>query len=279
MTLEAAVKIHRRPTIAMLVTALVATATGCGGTADEPITPAGATRAPVALQANERLRRIGEAFGEVALLPAQRAEIDKLAADTDARHANVASIRQALASAVAAQVAVGSIDRAALDPKVAAFADAWAKARAADAAAVERLHAILDIDQRTDLVDALRGGLSTGRRGKGERLMELATELALTPDQIAKVTQVMEQRRAERRAHKKDGVRGKRQRFEGMLEAFASDDFSLQDMPAGDELNAKAQRRAERLLGTIEAVLPILTPAQRKLAAAKLETLARDAAF
>src|SRR5262245_41293683 len=140
----------------MLGTLLVGAVTGCGGTVDEPATPADATRAPVAMKANARLRRLGEALGEVPLAPAQRAEIEKLAAAADARHQTVATARQALATAVAAQVEAGKIDRAALEPHVAAWADAWSKARTADAAAVERLHAVLNPSQRDDLVDALK---------------------------------------------------------------------------------------------------------------------------
>jgi len=179
---------------------------------------------------------------------------------------------------VALQIEAGRIDRAALEPKLTEFATAWGTTRSGDAAAVERLHAILDADQRADLVEALRNSREEGRRGKGERLLMLADELSLTSDQMLKIREVLVQRRAERKRDKnKDGAgRGKR-RFEGMLDAFETEEFSLDQVPAADELRDKAMRRAERMLGTIEAVLPILTAEQRKLAAAKLEKFSRDA--
>jgi Spy/CpxP family protein refolding chaperone len=277
----------RRSTVAMLASAITLALTGCGAAVDAPET-AGATRAPVAQNAKGRVRLVGDALGEVALRPEQRAEIEKLAADADARHATVDAAKQSAADALAAQVELGAIDRAALQPKVDALVAATAGARAADQAAIQRLHDLLDADQRGELVDAVRDRLDEKKAehkgGKFARMHAMAEEIGLTDDQKARIYEVVSAKRSadKARGDKSRGDkswRGGKGKIDGMLDSFESEEFTTSGQRTPDEIRAKVQKRSERILGTVEAVLPILTAEQRKLAAAKLRTMAKDARF
>jgi Spy/CpxP family protein refolding chaperone len=270
----------RRSTIALLTGALATVLAGCGATVDLPEAPPGATKGPVAMKATGWVAVVGEALGDVPLLPEQRKEIERLASEADARHATLAEVKQRAADALAAHVEAGKIDRAGLQPAVEAYADAWARTRIGDRTAVERLHALLEPGQRSALVDSLAERLEGRKKDKGsrmERLAALADELKLTSDQIERLREVMQRKRGERGdkgGHRKDWRRGK---LDEMLEAFAGDELSLAGMPAYDDLRAKAGRKAERILGKVETAMPILTDEQRKLAAAKIRAHAADA--
>ena len=139
--------------------ALTALAAGCGGSvaAEAPTAPADvvATKAPVAVTAHGHVKLAGEALSEVPLRADQRAQIEHLAVDADARQAAVRAARQDLKLALADQVAAGQIDRTALQPKIDAIGTAALGAQTADRAALTQLHSILDASQRSLFVDAL----------------------------------------------------------------------------------------------------------------------------
>ena len=66
-------------------------------------------------------------FGDVPLTPEQRGDIEKLAVDADARHEGARAAKKELLLAMAAQVQAGTIDRAALQPKIDALVAAAGK--------------------------------------------------------------------------------------------------------------------------------------------------------
>lgn len=248
---------------------------GCGASVD-PVesaeAEAAATKAPVAVGARAPVKLFGEAFADVALRPEQRAEIEKLAADATARHAPVEATKRELVEAVAAQVESGRIDRAALAPKIDALARAWKAAQAGDRPAIQRVHALLDGDQRDALVDAIedRVRAKLHDRPMRQRMKEWVTDLELSDEQVDRIKDAMKARwrdadrdggRASFRKHMEHGKEA--------LEAFRADDFDVNDkVPVVDP--AKGDARVDRVLGVIETALPILTPRQRVLAAKKI---------
>jgi Spy/CpxP family protein refolding chaperone len=268
---------------------------GCGSrAADKPAESAKAagTKAPIATEEHGPLHALGSAFGEVAITPAQRSEIEKLFKDAEARHAQAKtgseSARKDLLLALAAQVEQGTIDRAALGPKIEAAAGPWTAARTADRAGLERLHAILTPLQRGALVDALEDELS-GRgahRGRGhgkarggaqhhahDRAQRWADELALTEAQKDQIKGAL---RAERgKGHGDEAAkRGPGPHLGRTMEAFREDRFVA---AAGTNETATAHEPAERTLRFMEIAVPVLTPAQRTLAAQKLRERAEKA--
>src|ERR1700723_3665958 len=109
-----------RRTLVSLALVLAPAALGCGGTvsSEPPATAETATtRAPVAVNAHGPVKLFGDALGDVPLTTSQRAAVEQMATDAEARHAQVRTARQDLMTTLASQVEAGAIDRAALAPK------------------------------------------------------------------------------------------------------------------------------------------------------------------
>jgi Spy/CpxP family protein refolding chaperone len=264
---------------------LGAAAVGCGGTvASEQASSANsaAARAPVAQTAHGPVKLIGEALGDVPMTPSQRAEIEQLATEAEARHATVRAARRDLTVAVAAQVEAGSIDRSALQPKIEAVAGAIGASQPADRAAIERLHAILGPDQRTAFIDALEarlhermsGAIGMDAAGPKGRLAHWAQELNLSDAQRDQIKAALAQRfqaASQEHGDRHPWMEAKR-RGAKVLNAFKQDRFVLDEVAPPQNPQEQATRASQFFLGMAEAALPILTPEQRKAAADKLRT-------
>jgi Spy/CpxP family protein refolding chaperone len=284
------------------VAALSVVAVGCGGSVEQPQTQASAvSKAPVAPQAHGMVKLIGDALGEVALRPDQRTELEKLAVAADQRHAAMGVGKKELMLAVADQVEKGAIDRTALQPKIDRIISDLEKGRPDDSAALARVHAILDPDQRNAFADALESKFKGGHRGgkhhggegseKGEAgeagkhggpmagmhaMKQLAEDLKLTDDQKSQIKDALKS------GHEGHGFREMRENMgqgKRVLDSFRSDKFdATAAAPPPEKLRERATAGTTRMVGVAEKILPILTPEQRKLAADKLRTMANAGA-
>lgn len=281
-------------------------AVGCGGSVEVPQTQASAaSKAPVAESTHGVVKMLGAALGEVALRPEQRSELEKLALAADQRHAARADGKKELMLAVADQIEQGAIDKAALQPKIDRLVADFEKGRPEDAAALSRMHAILDPSQRNAFVDALEarfkgahhGAKAKGKHHRGEHggaeegeaakhhgpkgrmhgmhaMKQLAEDLKLTDEQKVKIFEAM---KAGREANKGDH-HAMRERMGGRkaaLESFRGDKFDPNAAaPSAEKLRAQVSAGTTRMLGMAETLLPILTAEQRKIAADKARTMA-----
>lgn len=283
-------------------------ALGCSGTVEQaPQTSASAmTKAPVGATTHGAVKMVGEALGEVPLRPEQRAELEKLAQEADARHASMLQARKQLVLAFADQVESGSLDKAALQPKIDAMKGEMAKVRPADSAALARVHAILDPEQRNAFVDALEAQMKAKRgewkHGKGHHqghggkhglagMKQLADDLKLTEEQREQIKeQIKDAMRSAHAARAADddegGERGPRgwkamreRAHEGKkaLESFRGETFDADALSRAADLHGRAAEMEQRFFGVAEKIVPILTPEQRKLAADKLRAMATQA--
>jgi Spy/CpxP family protein refolding chaperone len=273
-------------------------AVGCGGSVEQPQTQAGAAqKAPVAPQTHGVVKMFGEALGEVALRPDQRTELEKLALAADARHAAMADGKKDLMLAIADQVEKGSIDKTALQPKVDRIVADLEKGRPEDSAALARMHAILDPEQRNAFVDALESkfkgkhhggrhhgghnadkgeagetGKHGGHMGGMHAMKQLSDDLKLTDDQK---TQIMDAMKSAHQGHSFKETRERMGQGKRALESFRTDKFDASAAaPSPETLRAQAAIGTSRTIGLAEKVLPILTPDQRKIAAEKLRGMA-----
>jgi len=257
-----------------------ATTTGEVSTASASAEPA--TVAPVAVAAHGHIKAIAEALSTVPLRADQRSEIEALATAAQARMDSTKGTRGALMSAFADQVEQGTIDRTALQPKIDAVTAAFAQSHAADNAAFERLHALLDPTQRTTFADAFEAkaqsrhhgpgpGAHEGHHGPGQELAAWATDLKLTDDQQDQIKAVLA---AQLAAHHGEWKGGGHDRGKQMMTAFRSDHFVIAELGAAEPPHA--DRMTEHMIGIAQSVLPLLTPEQRTLAAAKLRARATE---
>ncbi len=269
----------RRLLLSSLVGLSLAVA-ACSGstTSTEPSTASAAqgsmTTAPVAAQATGHMRAFADALSAIPLRADQRADIEQMASDAETRHAATKTAHAQLAEAVAAQIEAGAIDRTELQPKLDAMTAAVSASRPADRAAFEHLHAILTADQRAQFVDAMEArGKAKGEHGMHGRLEQWAKDLQLTDDQQAQIRTILQ---AQFAAHTrdKDAAHAGHEHGRGFLESFKNDQLPPPAAPAGEDTHA--HDRAGAFLDVVAQVLPILTPAQRTLAAAKLRARAQS---
>ena len=287
--------------LSLCLGSLASLAIGCGGSVEQPQTQASAvTKAPIAPQTHGVVKVFGDALGEVALRPDQRTELEKLAASAEQRHLAMADGKKDLMLTVADQIEKGSIDRAALQPKIDRIVADLEKSRPEDTASLARIHAILDPEQRNAFADALEAkfkgkhggwkhGGDKGKDGpKGEAgdhaggpkgmhgLMQLAADLNLTEDQKSQIKDAL---KAGHEGHSFRDMHERMSEGKKVLESFRSDKFDANvATPAPEKLRERAAIGTSRALGVAEKILPILTPDQRKIAAEKLRTMASSGA-
>lgn len=287
-------KLVRSLAFYLSIASIPALAVACGGTVEHtPQTSASAsTKAPIGTNTHGVVRVVGEALSEVPLRTDQRTEIERLAADAEARHAPLVEGRKELMLAFAEQIEQGSIDKAALQSKIDRVKVAIEKSQTDDRLALVKLHDILDAEQRGAFVDTIQRNMKAKRgeeafHGLG-RLKQISDELKLTDEQKTQLHDVLRdahrQRGAsdskdldDRRAHGDGTALGEWKNHHGdkkALDAFRADKLDLDKVAPPHDLNRMVAFGAERMTGFVEKVLPILTPEQRKMAADKVRTLA-----
>lgn len=213
-------------------------------------------------------------------------------------------------TALAAGVRAGSIDKAAIEAKVAKSGDAMEEHKAKMASALTTLHTTLTKEQRRALVDAMtakmeergekgpRGpmGEGKGRRGgdddgegwggpKGERggrgehgmkggpLGHMLRDLDLTEEQRAQIDKALEASRPDEAdmEEKKEAFEAKRAEMKAQLESFASDSFDAKAFLARGDAKHGPKAHFDHMISALSAVVPILTEAQRNTLADQLE--------
>ncbi len=290
---------------AILVFALAGSAfplAACSGSAavgDPSATASSMTTAPLNVAVHGPAKHIADALATVPLRADQRATIEQMASDAEARMVPAQKAHQDLANAIADQVQSGTIDRTALQPKIDAVAAAHLAAQPANRAAFEKLHDLLTADQRTAFVAAMQNhnghvaGQNHDRRGAMRgRMQKWATDLNLSQDQQDQIHDKLIARFQTHLAgavtgtdeQKTDAVQDGHMMWKGhemhaqwqaTLEAFKGDTFKMDQVsPMPQNGQADAHEFAGHMLGMLEAALPILNADQRTAAANKLRTQA-----
>ena len=210
------------------------------------------------------------------LRPEQQAEVDKMISAAKERHAPVKKARADFMVALADQIESGKIDTCKIAPQTKALAEAKAKTRPGDRADFEKLHALLDPEQRTHFVDSLRSQGEAAKRAHNTQAIvdKMSRELKLTDDQKEKVSEIISGLKQIRDAE--PGHAEHRARWQRILDGFKSDHFVLDEIaPMGDDVEAKATKRIEAHLWAGQALLPILNDEQRATVATKLRDKAK----
>lgn len=280
----------RTLTFALVSALAIGSVAACGGTAAEtqPQTSASAaTRAPIGQSTHGLVKVFGDAFADVPLRPEQRADLEKLASAAEARHQPLFSSRKEIMTLLADQIEKGQLDRAALEAKLDKVSADAQKIRAEDEAALVKVHALLDKDQRAALADALESRMHGahkahrgGPMGHFGKMKELADELKLTDEQRAQIFATFkdarhEMRERHARAGAPEGAEGPKFRHDRrgpkLTDALREDQLDVTKLrhgPGPDAMKSMMSRGVT--MG--EKVLPILTPEQRKILADKIRS-------
>lgn len=255
--------IRRTVTAVSMATALALVPGAIALAQDKAPAPAGATKHHHAHSHG----LLGEALNVDSLTPEQRTAIDGLIHERQSARASVREADARLLSQLAVEVEQASIDT---NPLASALSSEDAAATAAsqlERDTLNRLHALLTPAQQNQLVDHLEAksgqarqehhGEGGGHGGLHGRFLGGA-RLGLSPAQRSQITASLHTEGAEA-AEKGEpsGPSGARaQRMHQGLESFRGDSFDAAALVHVD-------RRGERTVRFVRAMIPVLTPAQR----------------
>jgi Spy/CpxP family protein refolding chaperone len=199
---------------------------------------------------------LGAALKLDSLTAAQRTAIEALQAQRRESTAPVRTANAQVLTLLAQEVEQGSVDTQALAPALGAERTAAVVERGVQESALNQLHGLLTPSQRGQVVDAVEASWSASQDGDGGRFQrgaKWAAKLGLTEQQK---TTIAANLAAERSARASDGgkfVQGARRQA---LEAFRGDSFDASAL-------ARVEHRGERVEKIAQAMVPVLTPAQR----------------
>jgi Spy/CpxP family protein refolding chaperone len=259
---------------------------GCGGgTAAPAATAASAPEDEVSSGLMERHRYhhhgavtlfIAMSLDTLAVSPEQKVAVEKLRTELDARMEPARVADQALLAALADGVAAGGIDAARVDAAVAQVAAAVALVHEASTSALDALHDVLTPLQRATLMDKVEShwavwqnaNVGDPARPSARQLAELATDLDLTPDQVAAIGAGLGGMAREARPLDSQEVAA---HLKGFGDAFRSDKFEAKALTTASDVNAHAAGwGAAHMAHFVETVSPLLTTEQRGLLARQL---------
>ncbi len=230
------------------------------------------------------------ALDDVDLRDDQRAEVVRLMEQTRALLAPLRRERAQLLRDAAASVRAGAVDGPAIKDRVQQMKGTFDQAKPALIRNLDQLHALLDRDQRRQLVDALHqrtkehlrahglgpgagpgAGPGPGEHGGPHRFLgRLAAKLGLTVHQQADIRD----RLREKLPHHPEGARrhhqAMRERMRAAAEAFVADDFEAADLEIWSH-HEHRKGKLDKIIGVSRVVLPILSVEQRARIASRLE--------
>ena len=222
----------------------------------------------------------------VGVTPEQQAGLDKIKADFKAKVEPVRAANAVVITTLADGVAAGNIDSAKVDAALAGVAAAAGQVHAATVDTLNQLHALLRPEQRTALVDKIDahwgvwkdsngGDQATDNTKANGHLAHLATELSLTPDQVAKTqANLAALPPASRGPFDATAAEAHLKAFSA---AFAADTFDANTLSTSQPANtAIASWGATRMARFYQALTPVLTADQRAKVSATLREHANE---
>jgi Spy/CpxP family protein refolding chaperone len=220
--------------------------------------------------AKEKRKEMREIFEALDLRPEQQKAVRELVAEAEERHAGVRDARRNLMTKLADQIEKGRIDECALESEIDELAAAKTRAKKGDRAALDRLHSILDPEQRAKFVDEVQRRLEKKERAHDPDAVieKMDRKLDLTDEQESALRQYFSALRALKEA---DPEHKEKRDFSKVLEAFRGDDFSIDEVsPPRRDMEEKQREKIEARLWAAKGVVCVLTDEQRAEVAAAI---------
>lgn len=212
---------------------------------------------------------IGEALGEVTLTQEQESVVEALGARVEPLQAAVDDAESTLLLALADQIQRGAVDRSAIEPQVQAYVSARLALSPELRDALDRLHGLLDDEQRADFADALQCRIHAVRRAlvTGQKTDKIALALGLDAQQKARVDEILKT--------EKPGLQAERDVLHRTIEAFRGAELGLEALIPSSEVAGLARQRAERIVNATTSIADILNPGQRQRLAERIREATR----
>jgi Spy/CpxP family protein refolding chaperone len=212
---------------------------------------------------------ISDAIASLQLTKDQSTQVSALVHDLEQHHAAVEEARKHLSLDIAASVEVGVVDDRGLAKDGAELGKARVEVAPTDAKALEELHQILTPDQRKQFAASLNAAAEKLRNDDAQRrYSNWRSDLEINTDQNEKIEPRLDadgslaaSARAEQEAW--------RRRLRATANDFAGDTYKASAYGDPDVV-ATTVERVRRLAVFLSVVVPVLTPEQRKTAAANL---------
>lgn len=222
--------------------------------------PRGAARS----EAHGFTQLVDQALAKANLNEQQAQELSQLGQAIDAQEAAVHDAKRGLMLALAQQMEQGQINRQGLENEVKQLADARQSAGPAMKAALDRIHQVLNPEQRKAFADALESAIQQRAQAvsQGGWLNQWSQELGLNDQQKSQVQQILNQLRPTMEHHQ--------QQMQRVLSAFRGQSFNIDQIVPQREATQEAREGAERIVGIAQQIAQVLTPQQRQLAAKKI---------
>jgi len=222
------------------------------------------------------------AIDTLGVAPEKKAQLEKiqaalLAAMTPSRDAG-----RAVLTVLADGVAAGKIDAGKLDAAVAKQEAASAAVHAATIDALNQLHEALSPVERAALVDKVAAHAAVwkkvnhdeepGTKDKAGHLAALTEQLALTPDQVEKISAALK-----KDAPAKIDTAALDAHVKAFEAAFVADKFDAKTLTTANPGNAQVSKLGSaRMVRFYKIVTPLLTPEQRTKLADQLRERLTD---
>jgi Spy/CpxP family protein refolding chaperone len=223
-----------------------------------------APKEAAASDANDIVQLVDEALSKIALRDDQAEALQKNAADVDAKVGAVDEARIAVLVAMAKQVEAGRINADAVRAEVNKVIEAANPASVSVRKGLEKVHDVLSAEQRKLFVSGFRAALEAraSMLDSKAQIQEWSKKLSLTDEQKQKIQAI----------YSEDTVAEDvgRARVELVLAAFLDDTFSLDDLVPASAVRARTEHMMARMERIAAEVMGILTPEQRKAAAAAI---------
>jgi Spy/CpxP family protein refolding chaperone len=228
---------------------------------------------------------ISMAVDTLGLDEEKRASVEKIQNDLRAKTAPARDAENDLLAAIADGVAAGKLDTAKINAAVEKQAAASTSIHDATADALTQLHDALTPAERAALVDKVKAHWEVwhkvnvdekaGNKDKGGHLAKLTTLLALTPEQVDKISAALG---TDAPVTPKTDPKAEDGHVQSFATAFLADKFDPKSVASSATASAGhvARHGGGRLVRFYGAVTPVLTPQQRTTLAAELREHAND---
>jgi len=221
------------------------------------------------------MKKLLRVMKKLDLRPDQRAAVESLAKDMKAKAAPIRKLRTEAMQELARGVRAGKIDKARAN-RLIARATTQAKALKPEfITSLNKLHSILDTEQRAELVDMIKERKKRHFRGKHKgKMKRMAKKLNLTDAQKDRIQDAMYAQFKKNRGEMRGKWRQKRAELKAAADAFRSDSFDARTLALFQRDPGKLKAKGRKMMALSEAVLPVLTETQREQLATMIETRA-----
>jgi hypothetical protein len=201
-----------------------------------------------------------DALSGLQLRTDQTEAIKKLCDQVEAVQGPAEQAKKDLLGALGKQIASGAVDATALDPEIAGVSKAAEHASPVIRSSLDKLHGILDKDQRVEFVQGFEKALTTRIARHADKRWE--DEVGLSAEQKSRIEAI-----TSRHTKRIDQALGRMLR---VLAAFEGDTFAIDEVLPERDAGEHAAKMAKGMIQVASEVTAVLTPEQRQKIADKL---------